>query len=737
MRDRSHSVVVGILGSVAGVVFLSVALPLGGCGASRVVQPIGDGTGAGGSPGQGTGGSGPGQSGTAGTGDEPGGTGGTGGGNIVEPPPGGTGGAVGRGGAAGTPPTSGRAGAIACTGSGGVAGSSAPTRGILFPPNPGAMITASVAPPAVSGGTLRVLADGQTAVAADPDRDRATIVDLSARAVITTVTFQAGDEPGRVVQDAAGRVHVALRHGGAVASFDPREAQPTVTRRAVCAAPRGLAYDAAGDLIHVACADGQLVSLPAAGAGGAVRTLQLERDLRDVVVDGSRLRVTRFRSAEVLTVEADGTMSQKVSLPTFSTPRARAGQMFSAGAAFQMVPTADGGVAVLHQRGVVDTIRPVPGGYGGVNPCDAIIHPAVTTIAPDGTVKTGPALPGLVLAVDMALSADGSKVAVISMGNATNQQTGATTGPQLNRVFVTDMSTVVDGTIGCKPDGTHGPCLAPSTFLQDSSSGTVMTMMGCPADPTVVGQPIAVAFAGDGGVVVQSREPAMLTLMRDGSRIDLPGESRADTGHLYFHANAGGFVACASCHLEGNDDGRVWSFGCDASGNASGPRRTQSLQTGLRGTEPFHWNGDEADFTQLMSDVFVTRMSGPKISPDQVNAMVTWIDAQPRPLRPAPANPAAVQRGAALFNDTQNVGCVTCHAGTRFSNNASMDVGTGRTFQVPSLLGIGTRGPFMHDGCAATLRDRFNPACGGDRHGVTAQLSSAQIDDLIAYLNSL
>jgi hypothetical protein len=58
-------------------------------------------------------------------------------------------------------------------------------------------------------------------------------------------------------------------------------------------------------------------------------------------------------------------------------------------------------------------------------------------------------------------------------------------------------------------------------------------------------------------------------------------------------------------------------------------------------------------------------------------------------------------------------------------------------FQVPSLLGIGTRGPFMHDGCAATLRDRFNPACGGDKHGITGQLSPAQIDDLIAYLNTL
>jgi hypothetical protein len=412
--------------------------------------------------------------------------------------------------------------------------------------------------------------------------------------------------------------------------------------------------------------------------------------------------------------------------------------MFSAGAAWRMMPTADGGVAVLHQRGVVDTIRPVAGGYGGVNPCDSIVHPAVTTVASDGTVRTGPALAGLVLAVDMAISPDGAKVAVVSLGNATNQPlmpTSGQTGPQLTRVFVTDMSSATDQTVGCKPDGTHGPCLPPNTTVVDTSTGAAMT--GCPADPTVVGQPIAVAFQDADSVVVQSREPAMLTMMRDGGRIDLPGESRADTGHLLFHANAGGFVACASCHLEGNDDGRVWDFGCDVSGAVSGMRRTQSLQTGLRGTEPFHWSGDEANFDALMADVLVGRMSGPKLTSDQGNAMLSWIDAQPRPLRPAPANPAAVQRGAALFNDTQNVGCVTCHAGARFSNNTSIDVGTGRAFQVPSLLGVGTRGPFMHDGCAATLRDRFNPACGGDRHGATAQLTSGQIDDLIAYLSSL
>ena len=48
-----------------------------------------------------------------------------------------------------------------------------------FPPQLGLTTAQSVAPPAISGGTLRVLADGQTAVAADPDRDRVYVVDLT------------------------------------------------------------------------------------------------------------------------------------------------------------------------------------------------------------------------------------------------------------------------------------------------------------------------------------------------------------------------------------------------------------------------------------------------------------------------------------------------------------------------------------------------------------------------------
>jgi hypothetical protein len=44
----------------------------------------------------------------------------------------------------------------------------------------------------------------------------------------------------------------------------------------------------------------------------------------------------------------------------------------------------------------------------------------------------------------------------------------------------------------------------------------------------------------------------------------------------------------------------------------------------------------------------------------------------------------------------------------------------------------------MHDGCAETMLERFDESCGGgERHGRTEHLSQAEIEDLVAYLESL
>jgi hypothetical protein len=617
-------------------------------------------------------------------------------------------------------------------------------------PQVGPTHTATTPPPAISGGTLRIMADGTTAIAADPDRDQLYVVDLAKRSVSFTIELLPGDEPGRVVLDGAGRAHVALRHGGALVTIDPA-AGTILARRDVCAAPRGLAYEAATDLVHVACADGQLVSLPSAG-GAATRTVQLDSDLRDVIVEGGRLHVTRFRSAEVLTLDANGAITSRQAPPAFRSASTRGGELFTPSVAWRAMEMPTGGVVMVHQRGLMDDVQPVAGGYGssmfGNGQCDSIVQTAVTVVAPGQKPQSGPAMAGMVIPADMAVSADGSRVAIIAAGNATNSESPSGP-PRMPRVFVTQMNDATDQVIGCTNDGQHGPCLPasgafPTPAVVSGAAGgsgqsSVPNTCGTSTDaggssdatvPQVVGQPISVSFIGNGDVVVQSREPAVLSLP-GGAPITLSAVSRSDTGHELFHANAGSGIACASCHAEGTEDGRTWTFACE------GTRRTQSLQIGLKGTEPFHWGGDEMDFTQLVNDVFVGRMSGPPLSTDQIGATLNWIDAQPRRTHTMPTDTAAIARGKAIFNDGAHGACSTCHSGPSLTNNQTVDVGTGGKFQVPSLVGISTRGPFMHDGCAKTLRDRFGPCGGGDKHGVTSKLTQPQIDDLVTFLHTL
>src|SRR5258706_3040355 len=67
----------------------------------------------------------------------------------------------------------------------------------------------------ITGGTMIVTHDGKRAVVADPDRDKLYVVDLASNSV-QGFALNAGDEPGRLVEDGAGRIHVGLRRGGAL-----------------------------------------------------------------------------------------------------------------------------------------------------------------------------------------------------------------------------------------------------------------------------------------------------------------------------------------------------------------------------------------------------------------------------------------------------------------------------------------------------------------------------------------
>jgi hypothetical protein len=597
----------------------------------------------------------------------------------------------------------------------------------------------------ITGGTLLALPDGRTAVAADPDRDRIFVADYAAQTVLADLPLQPGDEPGRLVADDQGRVHVALRGGGAVVTVLPGPWR-LGARRPVCAAPRGIAFEAASGLLHVACAEGALVSLPADPAGAPTRRLALPDDLRDVVVDGDVLLVSRFRSAQVLTIDRDGRMLGKSAPPPRQVTRlvidangtgtSQPGMM-TPSVAWKMVSLKVGQTLMLHQRGLADEV-PVsqPGGYGG--DCNGIVESAVSAVNPlEVQPWAGPSLSGSVVAVDLAVSPDGRQLAVVAPGNRRLAR-----AEQL--IVMSTAETYLPGPgCGAGAGGASGGSAGSGSAGGSTGAGDGGTDAGPAVDEVpdpgppgqILGEATAVAYNPRGHILVQTREPAGIEVLTAPRRVVLTRDSRLDTGHAVFHANTGAGVACASCHPEGGDDGRVWKFR-DAKGNVE-VRRTQNLRGGISGTAPFHWNGDLRTMSALMGEVFVRRMNGPMLEAPMIDTLSTWIDTIPAlPHRPV-ADPAAVERGRAAFVSPA-VGCATCHAGALLTNNSTVDVGTGRAMQVPSLRGLPWRAPFMHDGCASDLGQRFSPACGGgDRHGFTSKLSPAALGDLAAYLQSL
>jgi hypothetical protein len=127
-----------------------------------------------------------------------------------------------------------------------------------------------------------------------------------------------------------------------------------------------------------------------------------------------------------------------------------------------------------------------------------------------------------------------------------------------------------------------------------------------------------------------------LALSSDRRRIRALGPS--------YRFHAGPSIACASCHPEGTDDGRTWTF------TGIGPRRTQSLRGGVMRTAPFHWDGDVPSFNAL------------------VNAeLAAWIDALPALPAPAPRDVEAATRGAVVF---ERAWCSGCHAAEELAGGA-------------------------------------------------------------------
>jgi len=235
--------------------------------------------------------------------------------------------------------------------------------------------------------------------------------------------------------------------------------------------------------------------------------------------------------------------------------------------------------------------------------------------------------------------------------------------------------------------------------------------------------------------------------------------------------NEDGYLSCATCHLDGGQDGRVWDF----TDRGEGLRNTTSLhgRAGI-GHGRVHWtaNFDEIqDFendirnnfggegyltqTQWQTGTVADPLGQPKaglsVELDALAAYVTSLSTFGRsPYRePNGQLSQAAQRGHELFT---TFGCGACHSGPGFTDSmfgVVHDVGTIKTgsgqaingpllgLDTPTLRGLWATAPYLHDGSAATLMDVLVTQNSQGLHGATGALTQAEREDLVAYLLSI
>ena len=244
------------------------------------------------------------------------------------------------------------------------------------------------------------------------------------------------------------------------------------------------------------------------------------------------------------------------------------------------------------------------------------------------------------------------------------------------------------------------------------------------------------------------------------STIDLGGPKNVDAlrrgERLFYTADFAfqGQFGCANCHLDATIDGLQWDLEPDGFGKDIVDNR--SLEN-LAGTEPFKWNGGNADMPTECgprTEKFFFRSQS--FNQQQLTDLVTFVFSLPyRPNRARLANgdlTPTQERGKAIFERTtykngkpipDSNQCGTCHSGPKYTNQKQVDVGTGKptdrspVIDVPQLPNVAYSAPYLHDGSARSLEEIwtvFNPK---DNHGVSNDLTKDELNDLIEYLKTL
>ena len=259
--------------------------------------------------------------------------------------------------------------------------------------------------------------------------------------------------------------------------------------------------------------------------------------------------------------------------------------------------------------------------------------------------------------------------------------------------------------------------------------------------------PVSVASAGN-VVAVSTRftpaleyldagnlEPAGKTIFAN-EKMDSPRRGElafADASYCYQS-----WQSCISCHPDGRADNFNWDQMNDGIGN---PKNTKSMLF-AHVTPPSMITGIRAS-----AGIAVRKGILHILMADPGEELARDIDNYLRALRPIQSPrlvdgklSEAARRGKTLYEEAR---CGECHDGRYYTDRRLHNVGIGEdeyegmAFDTPTLREVWRTAPYLFDGRAATMQEVLRKWNADDRHGVTSDLTDAQIGDLAEYVLSL
>ncbi len=616
---------------------------------------------------------------------------------------------------------------------------------VLSVPRAPAAVQAGVPPPKRSSSAIALLADGTLLLVVNPDSNSLTLVDTATRSPLAELPV--GLDPRTVAVDDAGRRAYVANRGSDSLSVIDLEARTVHAEIAVGNRPYGVVASPDGRRVYVAEQGLDQVRILDATSLTTLALLPTADRPSGLVLSpgGQILYVTHLLSKQIAVLSVQPFV--------LYLPLVRRGP-------------AESGLAQVSPTDRSISWPPAPLATIDLWPDSNLVQSIV--LSPDGQCAYVPHTRSNT--ANRALTFDTTVFPLVSLVDLATRQ--HLVGQQI------DLGTLDPPGVGLPFDAVVTPAGDELWVLNAASNDlSVIDLAGrsLAAHIEVGDNPRGIVLSPDGNLAYVNNTLAGTISVVDASTYqviatipvtEIPLPPVLLNGKRLFHSSddprlsLAQWIACNTCHYEGEQDGRTWFFGF------AGPRNTTSL-LGMIQTYPLRWSAEwdesadsefanrKENFGSGLVDPIYCALSPPDCihqPPNQgraydLDSLALFLDSLAMPLSPGHAQgeplTEAEQRGQALFHDV-SLDCITCHPTPLYTDLNRHDVGTatddekiGPAYDTPTLRGLYDSAPYFHDGSATTLYQALTRPTPGSEHDVSALLTEAQIQDLIAFLRAL